>query len=445
MLDPTAPIEVVPLGATGRSTTNLAAPAGDSPTSVGVREKGYASALPTWSSLSQDQLEEIPELLWPNNLRVYDQMVRSDPQIASVLRAVIFPVIRTGWRVDPNGAEDHVVRHVAADLGLPVLGDSASTNPLRGRGRFSWNKHIRLALQMLKYGHSAFEQVYRIDDGLAHLRKLGHRPARTISRFDVARDGGLNWIQQHAIDGSSPRIPINRLVMYVLDQEGSNWRGQSLLRPAYKSWILKDRLLRVQTMSGERNGMGIPLAKNHEQGTQEDLEKLAQLAADTRAGDNSGLAIPHGAEFGLLGVTGQLPDLDKPIRYHDEQIARSVLAHFLNLGAQAGTGSYALGSTFHDFFTLSLQAVAQEVADTGTEHIVEDLVDANWGPTARAPRIVFDEIGTSDAAIVQAIAFLVQSGVLRADEDLEDFTRTALRLPPYNPAKAIKPQEAQSA
>jgi hypothetical protein len=58
----------------------------------------------------------------------------------------------------------------------------------------------------------------------------------------------------------------------------------------------------------------------------------------------------------LVGVDGDLPDADTPIRYHDEQIARAVLAHFLNLGTQ--TGSWALGTTFADFFTLSLQSVA---------------------------------------------------------------------------------------
>lgn len=43
-------------------------------------------------------------------------------------------------------------------------------------------------------------------------------------------------------------------------------------------------------------------------------------------------------------MSGDLPDTDAPIKYHDEQIARAVLAHFLNLGTQ--TGSWALGSTF---------------------------------------------------------------------------------------------------
>jgi hypothetical protein len=59
-----------------------------------------------------------------------------------------------------------------------------------------------------------------------------------------------------------------------------------------------------------------------------------------------------------------------------------VLAHFLNLGTE--TGSWALGSTFANFFTDSLNAVAAHIADVTQQHVVEDLVDLNWGPDAGA-------------------------------------------------------------
>jgi hypothetical protein len=40
--------------------------------------------------------------------------------------------------------------------------------------------------------------------------------------------------------------------------------------------------------------------------------------------------------------------------------------------------------------------VAEQIADVATQHIVEDLVDWNWGPTRTRPRIVFDEIGAKN-------------------------------------------------
>jgi phage gp29-like protein len=199
-------------------------------------------------------------------------------------------------------------------------------------------------------------------------------------------------------------------VAYVHDREGGSWVGRSLLRPAYKHWLLKDRLLRVQAQTIDRNGMGIPVYEGAE--GEESLAKLVlAMARGYRSGESAGAAIPYGAHLRLLGVEGSVPDAKPAIRYHDEQIARAVLAHFLNLGTQ--TGSWALGSTFADFFTLSLQTLAQQLADVATQHIVEDLVDVNYGESEPAPRIVFEEIGSRQAATAQAIKLLVDAAAVR--------------------------------
>lgn len=404
---------------------------------LAVRESGYA-AVPggsnDWWQVGALDDETTPELRWPDNLPVYDAMRKQDAQVGSVLRAVTFPIRSTTWRIERNGASDEVVNHVSRDLGLPIKGQQ-DIAPGRMRGRFSWSTHCRHALLMLPFGYMPFEQVYSIDEatGLAHLRKLGPRMPRSIAKFNVARDGGLISLEQHPIGFSTNNIvlPVSRLVMYVHEREGGNWQGQSLLRQAYKNWLLKDRILRTQTMSIDRNGMGVPVytASDTEdpKKAQAEIDAGTDLAAAVRAGDDSGASLPHGAELELKGVTGQLPDAQRPIQYHDEQIARAVLAHFLNLGTQ--TGSWALGSTFADFFTQSLTAVAQEVADITTAHVVEDLVDINWGTDEPAPKIVFDDIGSNAAALALAIRALVDAGVLTPDEGLEAHARVALKLP----------------
>jgi hypothetical protein len=114
-----------------------------------------------------------------------------------------------------------------------------------------------------------------------------------------------------------------------------------------------------------------------------------------RAGDSAGAAIPWSAKLELMGVQGTLPDAEKAVRYHDEQIGRSVLAHFLNLNAQGG--SYALASVQEGTFSGSLNSLAATVADTTTQHVVEDLVDLNFGPDEPAPRLVFEPIGRDNA------------------------------------------------
>lgn len=396
-----------------------------------VRERGYTNEESASSFWYRTARERTPELRWPKSIEVYEAMSDQDSQVTSVLSAVIMPILRTTWRIDGTGCRPEVTAHIAEDLGLPIVGQGNQIPQARTRGRFSWSEHLATALEdMLVFGHSYFEQVYRIEEsGLAHIRKLGYRPPQTIAKFNVARDGGLVSIEQRGTMGTTGTVtlPVSRLVAYVHRRKGGNWLGRSLLRSAYKNWLLKDRLLRVQTQSIERNGMGIP--KYTAAPEEKSLDKGRELASSVRAGDNAGVALDHDADLELMGVTGTIPDADAPIRYHDEQIARAVLAHFLNLGSTP-TGSRALGSTFADFFTLSIQYFAELVRETGDQHIIEDLVDINWGPNEPAPRLVFDEIGARADSIVQAIAILVSAEVLKPDEDLEEFVRTALGLPP---------------
>ncbi|MGW3608950.1 phage portal protein family protein [Micromonospora sp. NPDC005163] len=393
-----------------------------------VGEIGYAARTSVlgWMEMAED--EPTPELRWPDSIKVYDAMRSQDSQVGSVLRAVTYPVRRTPWRINQAGARDEVTEFVADNLGLPIVG--AEPRPLpRTRDRFSWDEHLRLALLMLPFGHAYFEQVYRITDNgtRARLRKLAPRLSKTIENIEVADDGGLVSITQFSskVGKRQKPIPVDRLVAYVLEREGGNWLGRSVLRGCYKNWLIKDRLLRVDAQTIERNGMGIPLYRGAP--GEKDLGPGLQMAKSWRAGNSAGSAVADGADLVLRGVEGDLPTALPSIRYHDEQIGRSVLAHFLNLGSQ--TGSWALGTTFADFFTLSLQTLAQEVADIASQHVVEDLVDHNFGEDEPAPLVTFDEIGSRQAATAQALKWLVEAGILRPDRSLEEDTRQQYGLP----------------
>jgi hypothetical protein len=414
-----------------------------SPVKTSTREIGYAQAVNYNWWLYED--ETTPELVWPQSISVYDAMRRTDSQVHSVLEAVGLPVQSTPWRIDPAGARARVVKFVADDLGLPIAGKGARKPTARTKGKFSWVEHLRLALLELVFGHMFFEQVYRVDpDGsAAHLHKLAPRMPKTIERIDVAPDGGLISIKQYwtKVDSPPEPIPVDRLVAYVRNREGGNWLGQSVLRPAYKNWLIKDRLLRVQAQTIERNGMGVPLYKAAE--TETSLDAGLAMATSWRSGEAAGSSVPFGADLVLRGVEGQLPDAEPAIRYHDEQIARTVLAHFLNLGTQ--TGSWALGSTFADFFALSLQTLAQQIADVTTQHVIEDLVDINFGPEEPAPKLVFDKIGSQQTATAQALKLLVDAGVIHPDQILEETSRQQYGLPPADPATATEPPGSQPA
>jgi len=422
-----------------------------------MSETGYQrESLPTWGLLADESHETNPALVWPKSIDVFDKMRREDSQVGSVLRAVTFPIRRTTWMIDPAGARDEVVDLIADSFGLPVKG-KATTAPLRSKDRFDFDEHLRLALLELVFGHSVFEQVYRLDEqGMARLRKLAWRPPRTISKWDVAADGGLIAIeQQSTIGGNKVRIPVEKLVVYVNEREGANWLGTSLLRTAYKNWLLKDRTLRAQAVGVERNSLGVPVYKgaplpnNGENMSDAEILEWVKtqkddglvVAKSIRSGQDAGASIPNGADLALMGVTGQRTDTDKPIRYHDEQIARAVLAHFLNLGSE--TGSWALGSTFAEFFVGSLNAVALHIANTCQAHVVEDLVDANFGPTEPAPRLVPATIGEEQPATAEAIKALIDAKAITPDASLEEYLRQRYKLPVMDAVPDVDSSEGE--
>lgn len=396
-----------------------------------VRADGGVSTM-DWQQWMDE--EKVPELRWPQSIGVYGRMMREDGRVSSVISAIGLPIRRTTWRIEKNGASDEVTEFVARNLGLPIVGESEDDKPRpRTKGRFSWAEHLRWALLMLPYGHSYFEQVYRLEDGRAHLRKLAPRPHRTIAGINVARDGGLDSIVQRApapemdvrmvVDGGI-KIPVSRLVAYVRDPEPGDWRGSSLLRPAYKHWLLKDELMRIEAATARRNGMGIPVATAPE--GENDIDRYQKLASSARAGESSGIGLPYGAEMKLLGVSGNLPDIRQAIEYHDRQIALAGLAHFLNLDRG---GSYALASVQADTFVQSVQTQGEAVRDIANAHVVEDLVDLNFGEDEPAPRLVFDEIGSRQDLTADALKTLIDAGLIRLDRSLEEYARQQYGLP----------------
>lgn len=374
------------------------------------------------------------ELRWPHSIRPYSRMAREDTQVKSILRAVSLPIRRTTWRVDPNGASDEVTRLVAEDLRLPILGDDGNAPLAQTGGHASFKQHLRWVLKMLTYGHAFFEVVFKEVDGRDRLHKLAYRPPGSIQEIKVARDGGLACIVQAPASGDKGggvEIPVEHLLAYVNDPDDFSWQGTSELRAAYKHWVLRDRQLLLEDRVLDRNGMGVPWYEAGENDEQE-IARGEKIAKGLRSGDSSGGAGPPGSKLHILGVSGQLVSPREAIHYHDSMIARSVLAHFLNLEGKGG--SYSLAEIQAETFTQSLQTLAEEIADTANQYLVERMVnlafDTETGPY---PRLTFDPIGSVKDLPMESLATLVGAGVILPDKDLEEEVRRRGGLPAKRP------------
>lgn len=374
------------------------------------------------------------DLRWPESIRVYSKMAREDSQVKSVLKAVIQPISRTPWRLSANGADPEVTRIIAEDLNLTVLGESLDDPVIRTPRRVSWAQHMRRALKWeLVYGHAFFELVYddatTTDDGLTHLRKIAPRHPDTIGKINIATDGGLESIEQRAVgDLANIEIPVDRILAYRQDDDADDWVGESVLRAAYKHWRLKDQFLKLEATVLDRNGMGIPVAKAGYAATEEDMERLQDIVEGLRSGEYAGATVKSDEDLGVKGVSGQLVSPREAISYHDSQIARTALAHALNLDGKGG--SYALAEVQMDLFFQSLNEIAQQLADTANQHLVRDMVFALTGDTEGPfPRIVFDTIEAKKTLTPTDMAALKNAGLLLAGPNTEAHLRRIYDLP----------------
>ena len=378
-----------------------------------------------WQHLVQEN-ENIPELRYPQNIIVYGRM-RNDAQIEALWRGVTLPIRRYNWMVDPNGAREEVVNHVADDYGLQIM-DQPPGPRSRSKRRFNMGEHMRLAFLAPLYGHYFFEQVgYIGDDGLWHIRKLAPRRPETISDVEIGDDGGLIAIHQKGTWIDDITIPVNRLVAYQWEMEGAEWFGRSILRSAYQPYLVKDQLLKLLMIRDARNGAGTPIIEGPEDASDPMMEKLNDLALQYKVGEASGGAIPHGARLRLVGVEGSLPDILADIRYQDEALARLLLMMFMQLGTTS-YGSRALGDTFTEFFALAQMAVADWFTQTFNEHVIEDDIDWNWGPDEPAPRLVYERNEEPELSMAD-IAAAVEKNIIIVDDELESFLRKKYRLP----------------
>lgn len=430
------------MAVTDAPTNEIGTPGLVTPANIGAYGRGRGAGM-----FTVEALEDTPELVFPQSAAVFDRMRKTDGQHTAVLRAAVLPLMRTPWRLVGEDVDPRVMQFVETELGLT---DRTGRQRRRRQG-VVWTDHLRQALLMLPFGFMPFEIVYEVDAPspgqedvgmplVAHLRKLAPRLPRTLTEAPrVSRDGGLAGIVQaapHKLErrltigpgGTLPGevfIPVDRLCMYVNDREGADWTGTSMFRGSYANWLIKDALLRLGPMICERNGMGVPVVYFQDEGHR---QQAMEIARNLRAGSEAGIALPDGMRMEIQGVAGTTRDELPLVEYHDRASGRASLAMFLNLGHDNGARS--LGETFVDYFVMSLDAIADNIAETATEHIIRDLVEINFGPDEAYPVLEADSIAAEATPTADALRTLADGGLLgEIDPDLTTEIRRRYGLP----------------
>jgi len=384
-----------------------------------------------WGSL--DSGEYLSRLKGQAGARTYDQMRRSDPQVGAVLKALTLPIRKANYYIEP-ASEDPKDIEIAEIIQKNLFEEMSIT----------WDDTIRHALLMLTFGFFILEKVWHVKDNLFQVKKLDPRLPTSVIRweYDKSKKKLIGPVQQDT-DGKEYQLPIEKILVFTVDREGDNWEGMSVLRQAYKPWVIKDKLEKINAIKHDRHGVGIPVIKvpaSVKEGTDE-WRRAEAMGEGIYAHEKMYVIEPDGYEVRLMtpdggqGGTDALPS----IQYNDEEIAKAVLAMFLNLGTSQ-TGSRALGGSFIDIFLDSLQTYANYICEVITRFLIREYVDYNWNVT-EYPKLKVGKIKNLDT---HTISELVKAGVLTPDEGMEISVREELNLPEKKEVPSEEEEEIEA-
>jgi hypothetical protein len=334
----------------------------------------------------RDLGEYNPILEGRSGFLIYEKMRRSDADVRAALLACKLPIRAADYQIVPGLKENEkgygLAKKIADEVRENLLGglESPTSSGCWVTQNFETVKEN--ALLCLDFGCAAHEDLWHIDGDKVRLRKLAPRLPYTFYRYHVDEDGeSLLYLEQYGYRGNNfvnVLVPAEKLAYFVNDMEGAYFYGRSVLRAAYQHWYMKSQIYRIDAISIERNGLGVPTIKQGPNVSAEDRKAAQQWVQMLAAHESTGLSLPSGWEFVLTGVSGRVRDPQASIQHHSEMIMRSVLANFLSLGTTQ-TGSRALGGSMRDFFYLSLEAVSRKIDETISNTSIKRLVDYNYG------------------------------------------------------------------
>lgn len=373
--------------------------------------------------------EEYLSSLRGNRLaKEFDKVRRSDPQIKMLLSAVLNPICSAKYEIQP--ASDDPQDQKIADLIKHILFCDM---------RQSFKSVLRQAGSVLTFGHAPMEKTFKLVmnhpefktyHGLASLDLIGQK---TIERWLLNKESGeLEAIEQISNGDLGKTVTISRkeFMLFVLDQEGSNYEGVSWLRPCYGNWFRKNLYQKLNGIGIEKFAVPTPIVK-FMQGAQntEQFDNILDALEVYTSGQANYMTLPSGYELEMQPNTYDPEKVEASIDKEDIRMAKAFLANFLELGLN-GTGAYALSNDFSDFFLSGITHVADEICSVFNNDVIKELVELNFGPQAKYPELRHS--GITDKAgkeLAETISAFISSKVITPDDELEKHMRKRLDLP----------------
>lgn len=361
--------------------------------------------------------------------KVWDQMRRSETQVAMLLNAVFNPIKAANWDVE------------SADASNPEYEKHAAFIKKAFFKKLDWSQFTHEALTFVIFGHSVFEEVHVVELSDAEfgqavfLKALGFRAPKTILEWNLEKKTGrLIQIKQQATGDVSENavIPGEFLTVFTLNKEGDNYEGISALRPMYGAYNRKKLYLKLLAIGLEKYAVGVPIGtipkdKVNVKKEVEDFKKVLQSYASH---EKAYLTKPEGWEIEVQRNEFAAEKVVEVIKLENQEMVNVLVANFLSLGTGGNGGAYSLGTDLSAFFLGCIQAFADNICLGLQRKTIKKLIDINFGPQAEYPKMkctgINDKAGKEFADVVKA---LVDARVIAPDETLEEFLRKQFKLP----------------
>lgn len=405
--------------------------------------------------------EFLPQLWGQNGIRVWREMADNEPVVGSFLLAIEKIIQRLEWRFDPFTDDSADGEPQPADVETAVFFEGCLNDMSE-----SWDDTLSQILSMIPFGWSWHEVMFKrclgpdqtdptkrskYTDGKIRWRRFEPRAQDTLFQWEFAEDGGI--VAMHQMDPYSNRgvvpIPIVKSLLFRTSSAKGNPEGRSMLRNAYRPWWFKRRIEEYEAIGVERDLAGLPvayvppelLAANPSPTDAAVLAAVKAIVTGIKRNESEGVIFPqHFDERGnktydltLMSSGGQRQfDTDKIVTRYDQRIAMSVLSDFILLGHER-VGSFSLGATKMDLFTMAIDAIASGIASVVNQHAVPRLMRLNGMDTQRPPRLAYSEVSNIDLAELGTfVSTLVTAGAIAPDPTMEDYLREVGGLPPAN-------------
>lgn len=223
------------------------------------------------------------------------------------------------------------------------------------------------------------------------------------------------------------KLPLNRCIIWSFGSEFGNPWGNSLLRPAYAPWLMKQILIRLWNTHLERQAtpLGIVALPQAEmlvwcplhQREERYIEAMKHIMEDLH--NRNSLIYSGGAEVRFERLEGKGEMFESAIRYQDTQILRALLIPSL-LVTEGEYGTRAQAMVHQEAFQMMLSGIIRELKAVLDEQLFRPLIEMNFGELSEYGGAVFKPFADSDYAVwADVLRKLTEVGWLSPKDEKE--------------------------